>query len=99
MKTSSLLRAALVMVALVAGLWVARNTTRNTAQSLENPTGAKAQNELNVGFLPVTCHLTCPVTDFATRTSTTNRFVSKRFTNFPDVVDNVKSGSRLLRCF
>jgi NitT/TauT family transport system substrate-binding protein len=92
MKNTSLLRAALVMVALVAGLWVARNTTRNAAQSLENPTGAKAQNELAVGFLPVTCHLTCPVTDFATRTSKTNHFVSKRFTNFPDVVDNVKSG-------
>ena len=28
--------------------------------------------ELTVGFLPVTCHLTCPVTDFATKTTTTS---------------------------
>jgi len=26
---------------------------------------------LDVGFLPVTCHLTCPVTDFATKSTTT----------------------------
>src|SRR6185503_11607330 len=48
--------------------------------------------ELKVGYLPVTCHLTCPVTDFATRTSTTNRFESQRFTDFPTVVESVKGG-------
>src|SRR6266496_2139345 len=48
--------------------------------------------ELKVGYLPVTCHLTCPVTDFATRTSATNRFESQRFTDFPTVVETVKSG-------
>ena len=47
---------------------------------------------LKVGYLPVTCHLTCPVTDFATRTSTSNRFESERFTDFPTVVESVKSG-------
>src|SRR4029453_18118470 len=41
---------------------------------------------------PVTCHLTCPVTDFATRTSTANRFESQRFTDFPTVVESVKGG-------
>src|SRR3989449_1007375 len=48
--------------------------------------------ELKVGYLPVTCHLTCPVTDFATRTSTANRFESQRFTDFPTVVESVKGG-------
>lgn len=48
--------------------------------------------ELAVGFLPVTCHLTCPVTDFATRTSTQTRFVSQRFTDFPTVVETLKAG-------
>lgn len=41
---------------------------------------AHAGGSLDVGFLPVTCHLTCPVTDFATRTATTStRFVSQRY--------------------
>ena len=31
------------------------------------------RQELAVGFLPVTCHLTCPVTDYASRTSTSTR--------------------------
>ncbi|HAF14033.1 MAG TPA: nitrate ABC transporter substrate-binding protein [Blastocatellia bacterium] len=52
----------------------------------------QTRQELKVGYLPVTCHLTCPVTDFATRTSTTNRFESQRFTDFPTVVESVKGG-------
>src|SRR4030095_9795546 len=51
-----------------------------------------APQELKVGYLPVHCHLTCPVTDFATRTSTANRFESQRFTDFPTVVESVKGG-------
>src|SRR6188508_967375 len=47
---------------------------------------------LQVGFLPVTCHLTCPVTDFATKTTTTGtRFQSQRFTEFPTVVEALKA--------
>ncbi|MBV8318748.1 MAG: ABC transporter substrate-binding protein [Planctomycetaceae bacterium] len=51
-----------------------------------------ARNELIVGFLPVTCHLTCPVTDFASRTSTTTRFVSQRFADFPTMVESIRGG-------
>jgi NitT/TauT family transport system substrate-binding protein len=41
---------------------------------------------LTVGYLPVTCHLTCPVTDFASKTTQSKtRFDSKRFTDFPTV--------------
>ena len=40
----------------------------------------------------MTCHLTCPVTDFASRTSPTTRFDSQLFTDFPTVVDAIKSG-------
>jgi NitT/TauT family transport system substrate-binding protein len=47
---------------------------------------------LAVGFLPVTCHLTCPVTDFASRTSPNTRFESERFTDFPTMVETLKSG-------
>jgi NitT/TauT family transport system substrate-binding protein len=55
--------------------------------------GQRASREtLAVGFLPVTCHLTCPVTDYATRTSASTRFESQRFTDFPTVVETLKSG-------
>jgi NitT/TauT family transport system substrate-binding protein len=53
---------------------------------------AAAAGELEVGFLPVTCHLTCPVTDYATRTTTSStRFVSERFSDFPTVVEALKA--------
>ena len=51
-----------------------------------------AREQLQVGFLPVTCHLTCPVTDYATRTSTATRFESQRFTDFPTIVESIKGG-------
>ena len=55
--------------------------------------GESARREtLAVGFLPVTCHLTCPVTDYASKTSLATRFESQRFTDFPTVVETVKSG-------
>ena len=51
-----------------------------------------AGTTLGVGFLPVTCHLTCPVTDYATKSTTTStRFVSQRFTEFPTVVEALKA--------
>ena len=64
-------------------------------RSASQPSGGDAslaRAELNVGFLPVTCHLTCPVTDFATRTSASTRFESQRFTDFPTMVESMKSG-------
>lgn len=54
--------------------------------------GNDLREELQVGYLPVTCHLTCPVTDFATRTSGTTRFASQRFTDFPTMAESVKAG-------
>jgi len=60
---------------------------------------AEADREtLTVGFLPVTCHLTCPVTDFASKTSSTTRFVSQRYADFPSMVEAFKAG-RLQACF
>jgi NitT/TauT family transport system substrate-binding protein len=53
---------------------------------------AAAHGELGVGFLPVTCHLTCPVTDYATKSTTTStRFISQRYTEFPTVVEALKA--------
>jgi len=53
---------------------------------------ADGRDFLTVGFLPVTCHLTCPVTDYATKTSKSARFVSQRFTDFPTIVESIKAG-------
>jgi NitT/TauT family transport system substrate-binding protein len=52
---------------------------------------ADGREVLKVGFLPVTCHLTCPVTDFASKTSRSTRFVSQRFTDFPTMVESMKA--------
>jgi NitT/TauT family transport system substrate-binding protein len=62
-----------------------------SSQAAERASGG-VRETLAVGFLPVTCHLTCPVTDFATKTSHSTRFESQRFTDFPTVVETLKSG-------
>ncbi len=64
----------------------------HTAQQADATHLADGREMLKVGFLPVTCHLTCPVTDFATKTSKSTRFVSQRFTDFPTVVESMKAG-------
>jgi NitT/TauT family transport system substrate-binding protein len=46
---------------------------------------------LQVGFLPVTCHLTCPVTDFATKNSGSTRFQSRLYMDFPTMVESMKA--------
>jgi NitT/TauT family transport system substrate-binding protein len=51
-----------------------------------------ARQSLEVAFLPVTCHLTCPVTDYASRTSTTGtEFNALRFTEFPPIIEALKT--------
>jgi len=94
MFRSPIARWTLGVIALIAVLGVLRFKPRRY-ESLRQVFQGKSENsrmELKVGYLPVTCHLTCPVTDFATRTSTTNRFESQRFTDFPTVVESVKGG-------
>ncbi|MBX3669584.1 MAG: ABC transporter substrate-binding protein [Rhodocyclaceae bacterium] len=54
--------------------------------------GPAEKETLAVGFLPVTCHLTCPVTDFATQASPLAHYQSQRFTDFPTMVESIKSG-------
>lgn len=51
------------------------------------PDGGQQQT-LTIAFLPVTCHLTCPVTDYVSKTTTTNtRFDALRFSDFPTIVE------------
>ena len=64
-------------------------TTRDVIHEGSN---RKALAELTVGYLPVTCHLTCPVTDFASKTTQTNtNFNSRLFSDFPTVVSALEA--------
>ncbi|MBV9864855.1 MAG: ABC transporter substrate-binding protein [Abitibacteriaceae bacterium] len=82
---------ALAMIAL-GGCGSKPQATTTSSTTTAGTTASAGRNEIEVGFLPVTCHLTCPVTDFATRTSKSNHFASRRFTDFPTMVETMKSG-------
>ena len=44
------------------------------------------KRKLNVAYIPVTCHLACPVTDYITRSSKDgNLFIPKMFQGFPEI--------------
>lgn len=57
----------------------------------ETPTGEVRQT-FTVGFLPVTCHLTCPVTSWVTEHSTAGTvFRSQKFMDFPTMAEALKA--------
>lgn len=52
----------------------------------EHPEAVKERQHFIVGFLPVTCHLTCPVTSWITEHNNTGSvFESQKFTDFPSM--------------
>lgn len=56
--------------------------------------GHETRGELTVGFLPVTCHLTCPVTSWVTSHSDAGSlFRSKKYTEFATIAEEFKSGT------
>lgn len=97
MKPSKLI---LILAAFVLGVSVLGYLRYRSAQKLrshETETFHRGPNNdqersLTVAFLPVTCHLTCPVTDYASKTSTTGtRFDAMRFSEFPSIVEALRS--------
>ena len=71
--------------------WSNRNST-NVRDVVHEGPNTKAERQLAVGYLPVTCHLTCPVTDFASKTTQSNtNFNSKVFSDFPTVVSALEA--------
>jgi NitT/TauT family transport system substrate-binding protein len=94
-----------IVAAVVAGLALlgllryrtaARPTSHEEETFHQAPTtaggGGATRQTLTVAFVPVTCHLTCPVTDFASKTSTTGtEFDALRFTEFPSIVEALRS--------
>jgi len=88
--------AGIVLIVLVLGLlrykpWSSTGSI-NSRDVVHDGPNDKAQRELTVGYLPVTCHLTCPVTDFASKTTKSNtNFNSRVFTDFPTVVSALQA--------
>lgn len=80
-----------ILIVVVLGLlrykpWSSSGST-NARDVIHDGPNKTAQRELTVGYLPVTCHLTCPVTDFASKTTQSNtNFNSRVFTDYPTVV-------------
>lgn len=71
--------------------WSSRGAA-NVRDVIHEGSNTTATRELTVGFLPVTCHLTCPVTDYASKTTQTNtNFNSRVFTDFPTVVSALEA--------
>jgi len=89
MMRSPFVRWGVGALALVAVLGVLREKPWKRG---ERSGAVDARESLKVGYLPVTCHLTCPVTAYASETSRMTRFDSQRFTDFPTVVETLKSG-------
>jgi NitT/TauT family transport system substrate-binding protein len=72
--------------------YLARVPASHEEEILHRGPGSGQKENLTVAFIPVTCHLTCPVTDFATKTSTTGtRFDALRFSEFPSIVEAIKA--------
>jgi NitT/TauT family transport system substrate-binding protein len=98
MKPSASIRVIIITIITVASLGLLRfrpwNSNRNISvrDVIHEGTNRNATRELTVGYLPVTCHLTCPVTDFASKTtvSSTN-FNSRVFSDFPTVVSALEA--------
>jgi NitT/TauT family transport system substrate-binding protein len=86
----------IVLMIIVLGLlrfrpWNNDGSSTRSDDIHEGPNN-KANRVLTVGFLPVTCHLTCPVTDYASKTTKSNtNFNSQVFTDFPTVVSALQA--------
>ncbi|MDZ4771931.1 MAG: ABC transporter substrate-binding protein [Planctomycetota bacterium] len=86
------LKIALGAVVILGGLYAAHHYLNEkpqyhaTAPSSDTPAGGVVRQSFTVGFLPVTCHLTCPVTSWVTRHSAKGtQFQAQKFTDFPSM--------------
>lgn len=85
MKKQKLFYPVIIIAALLLSVAVYRSYRSTLVEK-------SAKKTLMVGFLPVTCHLTCPVTDFASSKNPDYRFLSNRFTDFPTMAEAFKAG-------
>jgi NitT/TauT family transport system substrate-binding protein len=77
------LLAVLVWVASITGLHLWLNVDWSSVMNERLP---PSQRRLNVAYIPVTCHLACPVTDYISRhTPAGNLFIPRMFQGFPEI--------------
>jgi NitT/TauT family transport system substrate-binding protein len=93
MKSKFILAGAAALLALgAAHVWINVGFD-NFARDVHEMFGAK-HDQLVVGFLPVTCHLTCPVVDWTTRHSDSgSEFKSQRYSEFPTMCEDLAQGT------
>ncbi len=77
-------------VLLAAVAWLALITALHAGLNLRlrwfSPRQASQAEKFRVGFIPVTCHLTCPVTDFINKATEGENFYEPiRFNGFPEL--------------
>jgi NitT/TauT family transport system substrate-binding protein len=79
-------RIAVLAIALLALITAAHAWLNLDWSSMVNDFLPRDQRKLNVAYIPVTCHLTCPVTDYISRRSLDgNIFIPKKFQGFPEI--------------
>jgi NitT/TauT family transport system substrate-binding protein len=77
----------------VAALHARLNLGLDPAALFNRSNQAQGTAQFRVGFLPVTCHLTCPVTDWINRNSRGKGFYEPvRFSGFPEIKESLISG-------
>jgi NitT/TauT family transport system substrate-binding protein len=82
-------------VGLSVGLWLVAISLLHATLNLGvfAPHKAAEAAPFRVGFIPVTCHLTCPVTDFINKQMTgSSEFVPVRFQGWPELKEAFISG-------
>jgi len=78
-------------IVLAVAVWTVALTAAHFAMNVDwssflNARLPLAKRKLNVAYIPVTCHLTCPVTDFISRYSLDgNIFIPRMFQGFPEI--------------
>jgi NitT/TauT family transport system substrate-binding protein len=78
--------------------WIALITTLHLCLNLkphllDHKESLRKQEKFRVGFIPVTCHLTCPVTDFINKSMTGEGiFEPVRFNGFPEIKEAFLAG-------
>ena len=76
-------------ITVTAFIWVTAITGAHVVMNLKKPTG-----KMKIGFLPVTCHLTCPVTDFINKDTEGESFFEPiKFSGFPEIKDAFLHGT------
>jgi NitT/TauT family transport system substrate-binding protein len=85
------------ILVIIAVAWLALITLIHASLNLHvfhsRPVGGAADKKIRIGFLPVTCHLTCPVTDFINKQMTGESiFDPVRFNGWPELKEAYLSG-------